>query len=126
MGAGRCGTVKTWNTFLGTGWSPVDWLHAVFELVRWLELPLANDGPDDHNGSYRSGESDENSQGGFCGGTCTAAGGGGASGAGIGGSDGHELCLLTPRLGTSRGGCRSIILLGWSGRRLGGGGRSGG
>lgn len=118
--------MKTWNTFLGTGWSPVDWLHAVFELVRWLELPLANDGPDDHDSSYRSSESDDDSQGSFCGGACTAAGGGGVGGTGIGGSDGHELGLLTPRLGTSRGECRSIVLWGWSGRRLGGSGRSGG
>ena len=55
MRVGRRSTVKTWNRLLWTGGLPVDWLHAVFEFVRRLKLPLANDSPDDGDASDRSG-----------------------------------------------------------------------
>jgi len=45
------GTVNTWNALLRTGGLPVDWLHAVFELVRRLELPLADKCPDHRDSS---------------------------------------------------------------------------
>lgn len=51
--------MKTRNDLLRTGWLPVDWLHPVFELVGWLELPLANDGPDNHNTSDGSSQGNE-------------------------------------------------------------------
>lgn len=52
--AGRSSAVEVWNTLLGDGWLPVDWLHTVFEPVRWLELPLANDGPNYYDTTDRS------------------------------------------------------------------------
>ena len=126
---GRHGTVNAWSTWdslLRTGWLPVDWLHAVLELVRRLELPLANDGPNNHDTSDRSGKGDDDRQGGFRGRARSAARRNGASGAGIGGSDGHELCFLTLRLGAGRSERGDIILGGLSGRRLRGGRRGGG
>lgn len=56
---GGDGAMKTRNDLLRTGWLPVDWLHPVFELVGWLELPLANDGPDNHNTSDGSSQGNE-------------------------------------------------------------------
>jgi len=118
---GRRGTVNTWNSLLGNGWLPVDWLHAVFELVRRLELPLANDGPDNHNSSDRSGQGDDDSQGCFRRRACSGGCGNGASGAGIGGSDSHDLRFQTLRLGAGWSERGDIILLSLRGRRLRGG-----
>ena len=122
---GRHGTGKTWSTLLRTSRLPVDWLHAVFELVRRLELPLANDGPDDRNPSDGSGEGNDNGQGCLRRRACSAIRRNGASGAGIGGSDCHELCLLTLRPGAGRSECGDIILWSLTGRKLGGSGRGG-
>jgi hypothetical protein len=126
MRVGGRGTVNTWNGFLWTGGLPVDWLHTVFELVRRLELPLADEGPDNRDTSNRGGQGDDDGQRRLCRRARAACRRDGGSGARIRGSDSLEFCLLT--LGQGAGGRRQrgIVLWGWSGRRRRGSRRGGG
>ena len=92
---GGRGAVKTWDAIIRTGGLPVDWLHTVLELVRRLELPLADEGPDNRDASDRGSQGDDDSQGCFRRGARAAGRRNGGRGARIRGSDRLELCLLT-------------------------------
>jgi len=121
--AGGRATVETWDDILRTGGLPVDWLHTVLELVRRLELPLADEGPDNRDTSDRGSQGDDNGQCCLCR-RARAAGrsnGPGASGARVRGSDRLELCPLNLRRGAGRRRRRGIVLWSWSGRRRGSG-----
>jgi len=122
---GGRGTVKTWNGVLPTGGLPVDWLHTILELVRRLEFPLADEGPDNRDTSNRGGQGDDDGQGCFCRRACAAGRRNGGGGARIRGSDRLELCLLTLTQGAGGGRRRGIFLWSWSGRRRRGSGRRG-
>lgn len=60
---GRCvgeGTACAWKpTVLATIRPPVDGLHAVFEVGGRLELPLADDRPDDNGSTDANGDDNE-------------------------------------------------------------------
>ena len=123
---GGRGTVNTWDALLRTGGGlPVNWLHTVLELVRRLELPLADEGPDNCDTSDRGGQGDDDGQGCFCSRTRAAGRRNGGSGARIRGSDSLELCLLTLSRGAGTRRRGGIILLSRSRRRRGGSGRGG-
>ena len=119
------GTVKTWDAVIRTGGLPVDWLHTVLEFVRRLELPLADEGPDNRDTSDRGSQGDDDSQGCFCRRARAAGRRNGGRGARIRRSDRLELCLLTLSRGAGRSQRRDIILWSWSGRRRRGSGRGG-
>jgi len=124
--AGGRATVETWDDVLRTGGLPVDWLHTILELVRRLELPLADEGPDNRDTSDRGGQGDDDGQRCLCRRARAASRSNGPSGgARIRRSNRLELCLLTLRRGAGRRRRGDIILWSWSGRRRRGSGRGG-
>lgn len=116
--------VETWDDVLRTGGLPVDWLHTILELVRRLELPLADQGPDNRDTSDRGSQGDDDGQRCLCR-RARAAGrsNGPSGGACIRRSNRLEFCLLTLRQSAGRRRQRDIILWSWSGRRRRGSGR---
>ncbi len=65
MGDGSAASVETGHVVICTCWLPVDGLHAVFEVSRGLELPIANDGPEDEDTPDGSSDSSAAYEGGF-------------------------------------------------------------
>ena len=115
MRVGGGSTVKAWDTVVRSSGLPVDWLHTVLELVRRLELPLADESPDDRDTSDRSGNGDDDGQ---CRSRRRARAAGGrdvGGGTWIRGSDRHELRLLALRWGAGDGRQRVVILWGGGG-----------
>lgn len=66
MGEGSSASVETGNTVISSSWLPVDRLHAVFEVSRGLELPLADDGPEDEDTTNGGSNGCDNYDGGLC------------------------------------------------------------